>query len=327
MAKVTNALATYDLATNREDLADFVSNIDPYDTKFMSAIGETEAASVKHEWSIDSLAAASSSNAKLEGYEVSRESSDVPDRTINYCQISGKNATVTRTQMASNPAGIADMMEYQLLKKGRELKRDMETILTGNQGYNAGNSTLARRLRSLESWLTTNTDFDATSTGTDGADSTGGNSARTDSDEQRFLTEAILERTHEDVWTSGGNPTILMVNGYNNSRVADFTGRSAHRVQVDPERIQAAASVYVGVHGTLKVLPNRFQRGRSAFLIDPEMVKVAYMPGRKFATYPLGIIGSAITEVMESEYTLQMTNEKAHGGIFDLAATSTQSTT
>ena len=43
MAKVANALATYDVTTNREDLADQVYRIAPADTPFMSAVPRVKA--------------------------------------------------------------------------------------------------------------------------------------------------------------------------------------------------------------------------------------------------------------------------------------------
>ena len=67
MTKVTNAVATYDVTTNREDLIDQVYRISPSDTPFMAAVPRTKATAVLHEWSLDALAAVNTSNARLEG--------------------------------------------------------------------------------------------------------------------------------------------------------------------------------------------------------------------------------------------------------------------
>lgn len=316
MVAISNALLTYDLNTNREDLIDAIYNISPFDTPFIASIDEVEATNVNHEWSIDVLAAAAA-NKQLEGDTTTRAASVIPTRPRNLCQISAKNATVSRTQAASNPAGIADMMEYQLVKKGRELRRDMEFTLTRNTGLVVGVSTTARGLRSLESWLVTNTNF-GTSTGTDGADSTAETEARTDSATARAFSETILKDVIKQTYDSGGTPTVWMVGSFNKQKLSGFTGRSQARQAIAEEKIQAAADLYGSDFGDFKVVPSRFQRAQSAFAIDPEMAAVAYLPGRKMDTYQLGIVGGAVTEVIESEYTLEMRNEAAHGGAFDL---------
>ena len=313
MALITGAVSSFDLNTNREDLADFVSNISPFDTPFMSSIGETTADNVNHEWSLDILAAVDLSNASLEGDETTRATSAVPSRPRNILQISDKNATVSGTQEVSNPAGISSMMAYQLLKKGRELKRDMESIVTQNQGLTTGAATTARTLRSLESWLSTNDNR-----GTGGTDATVETAGAIDATtgELRAFTEALLEANVLQVFESGGNPTTLMVGPANKQVVSDFTGRVSARQIIDAERIQASASLYASDFNDLRVVPNRFQRNRTAFVLDPEHVVMSYM--RKFVSFPLSKIGDAESEVILSEYTLEMRNEAAHGVIADL---------
>ena len=51
----------------REDLTDIIYNISPTETPFMSSIGKTKATAVYHEWQTDSLAAATTANAAIEG--------------------------------------------------------------------------------------------------------------------------------------------------------------------------------------------------------------------------------------------------------------------
>ena len=97
MAKVTNALASYDVTTNREDLTDAIYNISPVDTPFMSAVPRAKASAVLHEWSTDSIDSTNTTNARLEGDALSRASSTSPSRKQNYCQISSRDATVTGT--------------------------------------------------------------------------------------------------------------------------------------------------------------------------------------------------------------------------------------
>lgn len=313
MVMVTGAQSTYTAIGNREDLANVIYNISPSDTPFMSAVARDNATAVLHEWQKDTLAAASTANAQLEGDSVTRSTSAPTTRVQNYCQISSKDATISHTQEAANTAGRKSDMAYQMSKKSKELKRDMESILTGNQGYNAGSTTTARSLRSLESWLVTNT-----SRGTTGANAVAATAAATDGT-QRAFTEALLKSVVQQVYSSGGEATMLMVGPINKQNVSAFTGRTTSQQVVSEKKILGAASLYASDFGDLKVVPNRFQRERTAFVLDPEYAAVAFY--RPFSQYQLGKLGAADTRVIEAEYTLQMRNEAAHGVIADLNTT------
>jgi hypothetical protein len=187
MAAPTGAFKSYEAIGNREDLSDFIYNISPTDCPFMSAVGSTTAKSTKHEWQTDALAAADDTNAQIEGDDVTGTTSSPTSREHNYCQISRKDVVVSNTQNYVHKAGREHEMEYQLLKRGRELKRDMEKILTGNQGYVVGNASTARKLRSVESWLSTNV-----SRGTGGSSAAAATDAAKDGT-QRAITETLLK--------------------------------------------------------------------------------------------------------------------------------------
>ena len=149
-------MATYDVTTNREDLADVVYKIAPADTPFMTSVPRAKATSVLHEWSTQALGNVNTSNARLEGDALTRATSTAPARKQNYCQISSRDATVTGTELAVNPAGIDNMLAHQKSLKSLELRKDMEAILLGNTGQNSGNTTTARTLRSFNAWISGN---------------------------------------------------------------------------------------------------------------------------------------------------------------------------
>lgn len=313
MTKVANALATYDVTTNREDLADQVYRISPEDTPFMSAVPRVKATAVLHEWSTDALATVNTANARLEGDALTRAGSTAPARKQNYCQISSKDATVTGTQRATNPAGIDDMMAYQMSKKSVELRKDMEAILLGNTGQTAGNTTTARTLRSFNAWISGNG-----SRGTGGVDSTVATAAATDATagSLRTFTEAMLKDAIKDAFDDGGEPTLALVGSFNKQIFSTFTGRATAREQVNIGRVQASAMIYASDFGDIKVLPNRTQRGRDAFIIDTSKVAVAGL--RMFEPQEIGRTGDAVTRDLISEYTLEMRHADAHALVADL---------
>ena len=71
MAQVTGTYDTYAVVGQREDLTDDIINVDPDDTPFQSMIaGRATAKAVRHEWQTDALRAAATTNARIEGDEV-----------------------------------------------------------------------------------------------------------------------------------------------------------------------------------------------------------------------------------------------------------------
>ncbi len=316
MTKVANALATYDVTTNREDLADQVYRISPADTPFMAAVPRVKATAVLHEWSLQSLGSINTANARLEGDALTRAASTPPARKQNYCQISSKDATVTGTQRATNPAGIDDMMAYQMSLKSLELRKDMEAILLGNTGQNAGNTTTARTLRSFNAWISGNG-----SRGAAGADSTAATAAATDgtAGDLRTFTEDMLKDAIKDAFDDGGEPSLVLVGSFNKQKFSTFTGRSTARENVNVGTVQGAAELYASDFGTLKVVPNRTQRGRDAWVVDTTKVAVAGL--RMFEPQEIGRIGDAVTRDLISEYTLENRAPDAHALVADLTTT------
>lgn len=312
MTKVTSAVATYDVTTNREDLADQVYRIAPADTPFMSAVPKAKASAVLHEWSTQALGSLNTANARLEGDALTRATATSPARKQNYCQISSKDATVTGTQRAVNPAGIDDMMAYQMSLKSLELRKDMESILLGNQGQNAGNTTTARKLRSFNAWISGNGSRGAT----EGADSTAATAAATDETTAlRTFTETLLKDAILDAYADGGEPDLVLVGPANKQIFSGFAGRAASQVMISKNEVLGAASLYASDFGDLKVVPNRTQRSRDVWVVDTSKVAVAYL--RAFEPQEIGRVGDAVTRDIISEYTLEMRHPDAHALIAD----------
>ena len=314
MTIVTNALSTYDVTTNREDLAGVIYNISPADTPFMSAVPRTKATAVLHEWSTDANESTNTTNARLEGDALDRAASTAPTRRQNYCQISSRDATVTGTQRATNPAGIDDMMAYQMAKQSLALRKDQEAILLGNTGQTAGTSTVARTLRSFNAWISANG-----SRGANGADSTAATATATDgtTGDIRAFTEDLLKDAIRDAFDDGGEPSLILVGSFNKTVASGFEGRSQQQTIVANKTILGAASLYSSDFGDLKIVPNRTQRGRDAWVVDTDKVAIAYL--RAFEPQQIGRVGDADTRDIISEYTLEMRHPDAHALVADLS--------
>jgi hypothetical protein len=79
---------TYAAKGLREDLADVIYRIDPTDVPFTSNIGRSKAAAKKHEWQVQTLAAAIDNNEVIEGDDATVDNSTPTARVGNFCQIS-----------------------------------------------------------------------------------------------------------------------------------------------------------------------------------------------------------------------------------------------
>lgn len=310
----------FDAVGAREDLSDMIYDISPQDTPIMSSIGKGRATAVYHEWQTDSLAAATTANAAVEGADATAATLSPTTRLGNYTQIIQKTVQVSGTLEAVDKAGRKSEKAYQLAKASAELKRDIETIITANQGRDEGSSGNARKMASLLSWIKTNTSKGAgTTAGTD--PTTIGVSTRGDGTTRTFQ-ESMLKEVVQEVFSSGGTPTLLVVPPALKQVVSGFTGLSQHRYNSNATgqiTILAGADLYQSDFGVLQIVPNRFMRSRDALVLDPEYASLNYL--RPFTTNDLAKTGDSEKTQILAELTLEVKNEAAHGGVFDLSAT------
>lgn len=313
MSLPTNTFTAFSAKGNREDLSNDIYRIDPTDTPFVSSIDKVKATAVSHDWQTQALASASTSNAVLEGDDATTDAATPTVRLSNNCQISDKVARVTGTQQAVDKAGRDDEMDYQVILKGLELKRDMEAIVLTNQAKVTGDETTPRKLASVLSWIKTNTDKGSGGSDPSAADGTG---TRTDGT-QRAYTEAQLKTVLNSAWSNGGNPDTVMLGGFNKQVMSSFTGRGTPTEDTGKKKIVAAVDVYESDFGTLKIVPNRNNpRTRDALVLQMDMWALAHL--RNMKRVPLAKTGDSERTQLICEYTLESRNEKASGGVFDL---------
>ena len=310
MAQPTNTFDTYDSIGEREDLSDVIYNISPTDTPFLSSASKTQATAVLHEWQTDSLAAAVTNNAVIEGDEATADAITATTRLSNSCQILDKVVTISGTQEAVDKAGRASEIAYQIAKKAKELKRDLESTLTSNNQEVTGGSGTARQMGALGSWIATNDVF-----GAGGASGSAGNTARTNGT-QRAFTEAQLKSVIKSVWNAGGNPQIIMVGPFNKQKLSGFTGNSTRFDAGADATLYTSVDVYASDFGQTQVIPNRFSRDRDAWVLDMDYWGVAFL--RDFTMHELAKTGDTEKRQLLVECTLESRNEAASGMIADL---------
>ena len=301
----------------REDLENVIYNVSPTETPILSSIAKVTATAVKHEWQTDTLASAVDTNAAIEGADAVSSAASAPTRLNNYCQIFTKSPQVSGTYESVSKAGTNGMAS-ELVKKGLEMKRDIETSICANKAYDAGAATVARVLAGIPAWLTTNT-----SAGSGGADPvTIGATARTDASagNRRAFTEDLLAGVIQSCWDNGGQPDTIYVGSFNKRVASGFSGNATKFKNAEDGKIMAAADIYVSDFGELKIVPNRFMRSRDALVVQSDMLAFATMPGRNMKVEDLAKTGDSLRKQIITEGTLVMRNESAHGIVADLTA-------
>jgi hypothetical protein len=317
MAIVTNTFTTFDAKGIREDLSNIITNIAPEETPYLSNIRKESISNSLFEWQTDTLAAAAA-NKQLEGDDVtSFDSVTATVRLQNYAQISRKTIVLSATEEVVNKAGRKSELAYQIAKRSSELKRDQEFTMLNGAVAAAGNTTTARGTASLQAFIKTN--YDMQTNGANPTYTTVPTGARSDGNVRTF-TETILKNVIQQVWTSGGTPKILMTGPVNKQRVSGFSGIASARYNLNggdrPATIIGAADIYVSDFGQVQVVPNRFQRERDAFVIDPDYAKVTML--RPYQQVELAKTGDAEKRMLIVEWGHKVLAENAHGIAADL---------
>lgn len=326
MVLVAGTFTTFLAAGIKETLTELLTTISPRETPFYSSIGKiTEGLNSRLvEWQVDSLAAGTI-NSALEGDTITVSTVAATTRHANRTQISNKNYGVSHSMRNATAAGRGDEMDYQRMKKGLELRTDVEVVLLTNQARTLGTGSAVNLLAGLPTWITnvsTTSGITATGDGSDVASVT----------VTTAITYEQFASANQLAYLDGGNPSIMMMTPANKrafSLLSFGSAPSTADIRMNLSRPQAATAVgtvekVLGDFGELDIIPNRHMARQAStflrqavFLIDPERVKVAlYEP---FSDFPLGKTGAADRAFIEVEYTLVVTAPEAHAAIFGAA--------
>lgn len=313
-AVAANALETYDSITIREDLSDAENMISPVETPFMSRIaGRTTASNKYHEWGIVELASVDSSNRVPEGEDA--PSVDAPILALrrgNYTQISDKVVKVSDTSQRVDGMANVEKISKQIAYKLKELKRDKETMLLANVAANPGAATGAttRVSAGLSAFSITNDQLGTSGTSpTLSGTTTGYPNAAAGNGTLRNFDETMLNTAIQAVWTEGGEPKYVLCSPTNKKTISDFTGNATKYKDAMDRKIVRSIDVYESDFGQVQIVPDRFSPARDVFIIDPEFIKIADLqPTRQM---DLARTGHTENKLIQSEYTLEVSNEKA----------------
>lgn len=326
MTAITNTYLTNNSGRNREVLSDMISMITPEETPLVSLIGKESVDGINPLWNLDALATPSTSNAKAQGDQYDYAAITATTKVGNHTQIMRKDFIVSKTQEAVSKAGPKSDFNREKLKKGVELRTDIEVTISSNQASVLSTGTTAGKLGGLRAWLTTND-----SMGGSGASGgyTGGVVAAATPGTLRAFTKTLLDDNIQSVYTAGGNVSIAMVSPYNKRVFSTFMSDSnvaAQRTQISGSKqatIYGAADTYISDFGPIDVVPNRqwarvgATAARQVFLLDPS--KLALGELRPIAEDKEVVVNAdAKAGVLICEVTLICKNEAGLGVVADV---------
>ncbi len=301
----TNAYLTNAAVGNREDLVDMIWNVAPTDTPLISNIERVQATGVTHDWQRDTLDV-TNNNAVAEGADASYTAITPTDRLSNQTQISRKTFSVSDTQEKVRKAGRKSEIDYQKILKGKALRKDIELACIQNGTYTTGATRITKGLRGF---IVTNN-----SLGSSGVAPSFPNTGPTDGTLRTF-SEAILRSIVLSAYNAGGNPDALMVAPLIKQGMSgSFVGNGTRYVKTETKKLTQAYDIYESDFGDFKIMPNRCMGGangrtRDAYLIEFDKVALAVL--RDMEDEELARIGSARNFMIETEYALEVREERA----------------
>jgi hypothetical protein len=312
MAVPGNTYQTVSAVGVREDLENLVFNVDPDVTVLQTALKKTKATNTYHEWLTDTLAAPSATNAHIQGDDAAADAITAATRLGNYTQISAHTAQVAGTNESVDSAANVAKMGYVLLKKVKELKRDTEASLFDNHARVAPTTTVAGISAGIPSWLHSNIVQGAT-----GVAPTGNGTNTRTAGTPAALTEAMVKTALLSAFQNTGQiPKLAFAYPTQKQEISAFQGNGTRFVEIAGKKLNTAFDVYGSDFGEVTIIPSIFQAAGTITFINPAYIKKATL--RPFRKVPLAKTGDSQKVQILEEWTLEMSNEKAHAAVYDV---------
>ena len=330
MAVPANTRETYGAIGIREDLSNIIYNISPTETPFLNSVGRGSCDNTQFEWQTDELSGAGN-NRQKEGDDYASTAATEPRRLGNYTQISATQVQSSGTAEAVDFAGRKSTQAYQLAKRAKEMKRDMEKMLLDDTFKAVGSSGVARATASVGTWM--GTPVVGTSTVMDGSLATplglanlgvgsvgpdGTTEPTTAASTALAITLAGINAVVSRIWDLGGTPDTIICDAPTKQTIS--SSAVGGQVVADPignnsgsKAIPAvnAVDVLVTDFGTFKIVPDRHTVGECAYFFDFDLWSVDYL--RPFRTETLAKSGDSVKQLLIAEYGLRAKNGHGNG--------------
>lgn len=323
----TNSLIT---GVIKEDLLEQITNVDPWDTPWVSQAPKVGARHVYHQWLKDTLSSTiyNSTAGAVEGADWSLDSNTAPVREFNITMILSKNVGVSETQRAVDTAGFKDQYAYEVQKATKELAIKLERLVFANLTTATGASGTARVMRGLQSFITTNTAYAGA-----GAGETVGNATA----DGQLGVNGFNDMLNA-IFSSGGNPEQVYVSPKVKRQISSFAlpGAGAgspftRNIAAVEKKLISSIDFYDSDFGLIQLVLDRWVpestntttavasaslTGGQMFFLSRAINRLAWL--RPMSHQLIGKRGDSVAGYVVGEVTLEVLNEKANGRILSV---------
>lgn len=331
--QAVNVLSTYDAsASNKEVIHDVIMMTERKKTPLLSMLDKNPWTKKAKEviWLKDGLGDPDLDNAEVEGFEYNFDASDSPDRVKNHHTIFSKSFRVSNSQDEVDKIGRSKDSKRMMVKRGIELRIDIEAALLKNQPSVAGSNSVKSRMAGLPAWLETNR-----SMGTGG--SAGGYNTATGivdaavNGTQRPFSETLLKDVIQSTYTeSNSEPNVVMMAPHVKQTFSEAVIGSNKVVPLQTVTDGKAGTTAIGAvdffvsdFGLLATVVNPKMPkygadiARNVFLLDDSKARMNWLrPIHKEKN--LAKTGDYIPGLLVAEASLVVDDEKCHGMVADI---------
>ena len=318
-------LMSYELKGNKQSFANWISNLSPCETPFISMISKESVDQVQYSWQTDHLngAGMDSNNTALDEIkegEATAYGTLLPTVVeTNFTKIFRKAVKVTDTTKQIGLWGRASELPYQMEKAGMELKRDVEHyFLTSTVVGKLGTSAAASESSGVQKLVAPK---DSTDLGTGAI--VHFEAVPYAANAHHFTKEDIFKMTY-NLYLAGAEANKIMVHPVHMQTFSDFIGdvRPAGAVAKTPhlhrmfDGLDQKYNAFVQkirdpLGQDFEVIPNRFMPKDQIFFFNPKDWTQTVL--RAPEKTELGRTGSTQKFLIEMEVGLRHRNPFASG--------------
>lgn len=314
--------------SNREDLTSTLTILAPEETPVLSSASKSKANATYVEWTVDSLAAPSTTGV-AEGADVTSFTDKFANRARigNYIQKFRRDFMVSDLQNAASSVGPANIAQAEL-KAIRELKRDVEaTLCSENEMTVEDGAGTPYGLRGLGKWI------QSTAQATNPVPASYRTPAGSINGSGTAFTETVFNNLITSIYrvTGSTNKLTLVADTALRRIISDFARTSGsadyavRSVNLNGEvaKIKLAVELYESDHGIVSIVnmnpdcaPDTTNKD-TGYLLNPDYYGVAeYIP---MGSTRLPNFGGGERGFVDTTLTLTVNHPGAHGKITALS--------
>lgn len=307
----------------KEDLLEQISNVDPWDTPFVSQAPKVGCRHVYHQWLTDTLGTPDLTGA-VEGADWSLGTLTAATRVFNITMILRKDLGISETERAVDSAGFKDKYAYEVQKATKELAIKLEKCVFGAVTSATGDTGTARVFKGLQAFITTNTAYAGANAGAPGNATADGQLAVGDFNDML-----------NTIFSAGGSPEQVYVSPKIKRQISAFAVPGAAAGNVYAKNIAAvekklisSIDFYDSDFGMIQVVLDRWVpestntvtaiasaslTGGKMFFLSRAINRLAWL--RPMGHQLVGKRGDSVAGYVVGEVTLEVLNQKADGMI------------